>query len=198
MPAPGKSLGARRAALTERQWASRACAARHPPFSLESQTRRRQSGTLWSGWNRFGSFSAAGGGLHPADPIWISLIRVLLGLESPDSGVGKAWISLDSLVRNEPYQRVSWISDEKIFALAVPALSRAGTGCRAASDCGKAELFMRMSLALFPLFRKPLSAFIAMPVGLVSCVAGSGRPGRAMPGQEGGDRSINRYRRKNI
>ena len=80
------------------------------------------------------------------------------------------------------------IFDEKFFALAVPALSRAGTGARGRSDCGRAELFMRMSLASFPIFRKKLLALIAGPThgrrrhgDLVLALCRSSTPGGHRP-----------------
>jgi hypothetical protein len=67
------------------------------------------------GWSRFGSFSAAAATLSPPDPIWVFLDRRLFLGKPPILGVGKAWISLDSLVRIETYQWVTRISPESFF-----------------------------------------------------------------------------------
>ncbi len=50
-------------------------------------------------------------------PIWIVLIRSPFALESLNSGVGKAWISLDSLVRIVTYQWVTRESQRKKLSL---------------------------------------------------------------------------------
>ena len=51
-------------------------------------------------------------------PFGISWPATCLAWKPPEKGVGKAWISLDSLVRNEPYQWVTRDFRWKIFPLA--------------------------------------------------------------------------------
>ena len=58
----------------------------------------------------------------------ISLIPRSFALEPVDSGVGKAWISLDSLVRNEPFQWVTRDFPRKKFAGPCPSAGGGGTG----------------------------------------------------------------------
>ncbi len=69
--------------------------------------------------------------MHPAHGrIWISLTGRSFAAEKPLMGVGKAWISLDSLVRNEPFQ---WLTREfrrKYFRRPPPPARPARRGAR--------------------------------------------------------------------
>jgi hypothetical protein len=53
-----------------------------------------------------GSFAAAGATLGPVDPVWVFLGSGRSAAKTLVLRVGKAWISLDSLVRIEPFQWV--------------------------------------------------------------------------------------------
>jgi hypothetical protein len=61
--------------------------------------------------------------------------------KTPDSG---AWISLDSLVRNEVFQRLRWIFAENFFSALFPVenpgMGVGGQGHAEAQDCSWGEL----------------------------------------------------------
>ena len=95
-------------------------AARPKASDPEGALKRHPSGWSWSG--------SSGGRPRWVDPIWVSLIPRSFALEPLDSGVGKAWISLDSLVRNEPFQWVTRDFPRKKILGPCPSAGGGGTG----------------------------------------------------------------------
>jgi hypothetical protein len=73
-------------------------------------------GRFACGWTRFGSFSAAGRDIGPVDPFGFSWPLAVSLRKPPLMAVGFSWISLDSLVRIETFQRVTRLEAEKSFS----------------------------------------------------------------------------------
>jgi hypothetical protein len=68
------------------------------------------------GWSRFGSFPATGTAtLVRSTGFGLSWPQAILLRKPPIIGVGKAWISLDSLVRIETYQWVTQLFPASLF-----------------------------------------------------------------------------------
>src|ERR1700734_3208028 len=98
--------------------------------------------------------------------IWVIRLRFYLAprylaLERPLLSLGFSWISLDSLVRIEPFQCVTRQNAQNIFSYRfVPVVGSARRG-----DCGrgvrKPGIAHQASLTRFPIFCKKLPALIA-------------------------------------
>src|SRR6202044_3026536 len=102
--------------------------------------------------------------------IWVIRLRFYLAprylaLERPLLSLGFSWISLDSLVRIEPFQCVTRQNAQNIFSYRfVPVVGSARRG-----DCGrgvrKPRIAHQASLTRFPIFCKKLPALIALALG---------------------------------
>jgi hypothetical protein len=66
--------------------------------------------------------------LRPSTPIWVFLARRLFLGKPTILGIGKAWISLDSLVRIETYQWVTRLFPEIFFPPASGGAKRRRNG----------------------------------------------------------------------
>jgi hypothetical protein len=85
---------------------------------------------------------AAGETLSRVGPVWVFFVRTFFALETPDFGVGKAWISLDSLVRIVTYQWVTRDFRLKFFRRPFSLMSAALNRNRLVLARRRAELFM--------------------------------------------------------
>jgi hypothetical protein len=99
---------------------------------------------------------------QPSRPVWVFLVTPLVALESPDFGVGKAWISLDSLVRNETYQCVIRTKPRKFFSTPFCRRERPFESASRRFGMAKGAIAHWAILNQFLIFCNSLSALLAV------------------------------------
>ena len=94
---------------------------------------------------------------RPVDPFGLSWRMAVSPRKAPLKRVGKVWISLDSLVRNEPFQWVTRDFRRKKIRAPFRPQGREAQACKPAlSSLGKGGIVHGPSLAPFPNFRNQL------------------------------------------
>jgi hypothetical protein len=95
--------------------------------------------------------------LRPIDPFWVFSALAVSSRKSPNTPIGFAWISLDSLVRIETYQWVTMDFRKGIFLSPFPKMSKDGMG-DGVLEMRKRRIAHKVSLTKILIFRNNSSS----------------------------------------
>jgi hypothetical protein len=95
--------------------------------------------------------------LRPIDPFWVFSALAVSSRKSPNTPIGFAWISLDSLVRIETYQWVTMDFRKGIFLSPFPKMNKDGMG-DGVLEMRKRRIAHEVSLTQILIFRNNSSS----------------------------------------